>query len=203
MPKLYVIIASTRPGRVGLPVGQWFVDRAEQHGAFDVELVDLAEWDLPMMAEPHHPRIRQYESQQALDWSAKMDVGDAYVLVMPEYNHSFTAPLKNAVDYLHHEWAYKPVGLVSYGGIAAGTRAQQAIKPVLLTLKMVPLKESVMIPYVGRLRSEDGTGITPTETMESMATALLDELARWALALKPMRETPSVLTRPQGMVAQS
>lgn len=192
MPKLYVIIASTRPGRVGLPVGQWFLDRAGKHGAFDVELIDLAEWDLPMMDEPNHPRMRQYEGQHALDWSAKIDAGDAYVLVMPEYNYSFTAPLKNAIDYLHQEWAYKPVGLVSYGGIAAGTRAQQAIKQVLLSLRMVPLNESVMIPFVGKLRSEDGTEITPTESMESMATTLLDELARWALALKPMRETPSV-----------
>lgn len=192
MPTLYVIVASTRPGRIGLPVGQWFFDRAVKHGAFDVEAIDLAEWDLPMMDEPNHPRMRQYEGQHALDWSAKIDAGDAYVLVMPEYNHSYTAPLKNALDYLHQEWQYKPVGLVSYGGIAAGTRAQQAIKPVLLSLKMVPLNESVMIPFVSQLRSEDGTKITPTEQMESMATTLLDELARWALALKPMRETPSV-----------
>ncbi|MFI6758796.1 NADPH-dependent FMN reductase [Micromonospora sp. NPDC050417] len=192
MPTLYVIIASTRPGRIGLPVGQWFYQRAVEHGAFDVEVVDLAEWDLPMMDEPNHPRMRQYEGQHALDWSSKIDAGDAYVLVMPEYNFSYTAPLKNALDYLHQEWQYKPVGLVSYGGIAAGIRAQQAIKTVLLSLKMVPLNESVMIPFVSQLRSEDGTRIEPTAQMESMATTLLDELARWALALKPMRETPSV-----------
>jgi NAD(P)H-dependent FMN reductase len=191
MPKLHVIIASTRPGRIGLPVGEWFFDRATGHGAFDVELIDLAEWNLPMMDEPNHPRMRRYEGQHALDWSAKIDAGDAYVLVMPEYNYGYTAPLKNAIDYLHNEWQYKPIGLVSYGGLAAGTRAQQQIKPVLLSLKMVPLNESVMIPFVGSLRDEDGTGIRPTEQMEHQATALLDELARWALALKPMREIPS------------
>lgn len=191
MPTLHVIVASTRPGRIGLPVARWFHDRAVMHGAFDVELVDLAEWNLPMMDEPNHPRMRQYEGQHAVDWSAKIDAGDAYVLVMPEYNYGYTAPLKNALDYLHTEWQYKPVGLITYGGVAAGTRAAQQIKPVLLALKMVPLNESVMIPFVAQLRSADGTEIQPTELMESTATVLLDELARWALALKPMRETPS------------
>src|SRR4051812_46674182 len=117
MAKLEIIIASTRPNRVGLPVARWIETEARTHGGFDeVELVDLAEVDLPFMNEPHHPRLRDYQLQHTKDWSAKVDSADAFVFVMPEYNYGFTAPLKNAIDYLHHEWRYKPVGLVSYGG---------------------------------------------------------------------------------------
>jgi hypothetical protein len=116
MPTLQIIIASTRPGRVGLPVARWFESRARTHGGLDVEVVDLAEIDLPFVDEPNHPRLRQYTQQHTKDWSAKVDAADAFVFVMPEYNYGFNAPLKNAIDYLHQEWLYKPVGLVSYGG---------------------------------------------------------------------------------------
>src|SRR5947209_7654159 len=122
-PKLEIIIASTRPGRVGLPVAQWFYQRAVAHGGFEVELVDLAEINLPFMDEPKHPRLRQYVHQHTRDWSAKVDSADAFVFVTPEYNFSFNAVLKNALDYLHWEWQYKPAGFVSYGGVSAGTRA--------------------------------------------------------------------------------
>ena len=107
MPTLQIIIASTRPGRVGLPVAEWVHAAAVKHGGFDqVELVDLAEWNLPFMDERHHPRLRRYEHQHTRDWSATIDRADAFLIVMPEYNFGYTAPLKNAIDYLAHEWAY-------------------------------------------------------------------------------------------------
>jgi NAD(P)H-dependent FMN reductase len=106
---------------------------------------------------------------------------------MPEYNYGYTAPLKNAIDYLHQEWAYKPVGLVSYGGVAAGARAAQMIKQVLTALRMMPLPEAVQIPFVARFLDEDGA-IQPNEVMENAAAAMLDELARWTDALAPLRE---------------
>src|ERR1039458_1334934 len=134
MPKLQIFIASTRPGRVGLPVANWFVERARQHGGFEIEVVDLAEVDLPFMDEPNHPAQRQYTKQHTLRWSALVDSADAFVFVMPEYNYGFSAPLKNAIDYLNWEWRYKPVGFVSYGGIAAGTRSVQMIKQVVTAL---------------------------------------------------------------------
>src|SRR6185437_13398474 len=118
MPTLQVIIASTRPGRVGPIVGDWFLALARQHGGFDVQVSDLAELALPLMDEPHHPRLKQYQHEHTRNWSARVDAADAFVFVMPEYNYTFTAPLKNAIDYLHTEWAYKPVGFVSYGGIS-------------------------------------------------------------------------------------
>ena len=140
MTKLEIIIASTRPNRVGLPVGLWIEEQALTHGGFDeVEVVDLAEVNLPFMNEPNHPRLRQYTHQHTKDWSAKINEADALVFVMPEYNFGYNAELKNAIDYLNAEWHYKAVGLVSYGGVSAGTRAAQMIKQVVTTLRMTPL----------------------------------------------------------------
>jgi NAD(P)H-dependent FMN reductase len=181
-----VIIASTRPGRVGLPVGQWFEAQAVAHGGFDVEVADLAELKLPLMDEPNHPRLHTYTHQHTRDWSARVDASDAFVFVMPEYNHGYTAPVKNAIDYLHNEWFYKPVGLVSYGGVAGGTRAVQMIKPVLAVLRMVPVGSAVVIPFAGRLVNDDGQ-IGANETMEQAAAAMLDELQRVEAALRTLR----------------
>jgi NAD(P)H-dependent FMN reductase len=186
MPKLQVIIGSTRPGRVGLPVGQWFYERAVKHGGFEVELIDLAEWNLPMMDEPNHPRLRRYEHKHTKDWSAKIDQADAYVFVFPEYNYGFSAPLKNAIDYLNQEWQYKPAGLVSYGAVAAGGRAAQMLKQVLTGVKLVPLFEAVLIPFVSQFLNDEGQ-IQANEIMDEAARVMLDELVRWSGALKTLR----------------
>ena len=186
MPQLGIIIASTRPGRAGLPIGRWFHQRAVDHGGFDVQWIDLAEINLPFLDEPHHPRLRRYLHQHTKDWSARIDPIDAFVFVMPEYNHGINAPLKNAIDYLHQEWQYKPVGFVSYGGVSAGTRAAAAAKQVVTNLKMVPMVETVAIPYVQQFLDDEGN-LRPNEIMEKAATALLDELARWEEALRPLR----------------
>src|SRR5579884_3827491 len=146
-PKLMIILASTRPGRVGEPIARWFEQTAREQGSFDVEFVDLAALNLPFMDEPNHPRFKKYAHQHTKDWSAKVESADAFVFVMPEYNYGITAPLKNAIDYLHQEWQYKPVGFVSYGGVSAGTRAVQMIKQVVTTLKMIPVSEAVSIPF--------------------------------------------------------
>jgi NAD(P)H-dependent FMN reductase len=183
--KLMIVIASTRPGRVGLPVAEWFEQIAREHGGFDVEVVDLLELDLPMMDEPNHPRFHDYTKQHTKDWSAKVADADAFVFVMPEYNYGFNAPLKNAIDYLHVEWQYKPVGFVSYGGISAGTRAVQMLKQVVTTLKMTPLPEAVSIPFVAKF-IDDGA-VQANETMEQAAGAMLVELARVGAALAPLR----------------
>src|SRR4051812_49877270 len=109
------------------------------------------------MDEPNHPRLHRYEHRHMKDWSARVDAADAFVFVMPEYNFGFNAPLKNALDYLFVEWNHKPAGLVTYGGISAGTRAGQMITQVLRGLAMHPLYEAVQIPFVRQLLREDGT----------------------------------------------
>ena len=187
MPRLQIIIASTRPGRIGLPVGRWFEERATEHGRFDVEVVDLAEVRLPFLDEPTHPRLRQYQHQHTRDWSARVAGADAFAFVTPEYNHGFNAPLKNAIDYLHFEWQYKPVAFVSYGGVAAGTRAVEMLKQVVTALKMVPVVEAVSIPFVNQFLDEEG-GVQANEVMIQAAAAMLDELARVETALRPLRE---------------
>jgi NAD(P)H-dependent FMN reductase len=187
MPILTVIVGSIRPGRAGQPIAEWFIDLARAHGGFDVEVADLAEIRLPLMEEPNHPRLRQYTSQHTRDWSEMIDRSDAIVFVTPEYNYGYPATIKNAIDYLHQEWKDKPVGFVSYGGIAAGTRAVQQLKQVLTTLKMVPVFESVNIPFHAQF-IRDGQ-FHANDVLEQAATAMLDELLRVSNALRPLRES--------------
>ena len=186
MPRLQMIIASTRPGRVGGSVGRWAEGVALRHGGFDVEILDLATIDLPFMNEPNHPSEQRYVYQHTKDWSERIATGDAYVLVMPEYNHGFSAPLKNALDYLYKEWEYKPVGFVSYGGISGGTRAVQMIKQVVTTFRMFPVAEAVNIPYVATHMDADGNFRAP-EGLEVAANKMLDVMVRLTEALAPMR----------------
>jgi NAD(P)H-dependent FMN reductase len=152
-------------------------------------VVDLAEVNLPFMNEPHHPRLGRYTHQHTKDWSAKVAEADAFVFVMPEYNYGYNAELKNALDYLHGEWQYKPVGLVSYGGVSGGTRAVQMIKQVVTTLKMTPVLEAVSIPFVQQLLDEDRR-LRANDAMTGSAKAMLDELVRFTEALRPLR-TPA------------
>ena len=188
MPKpiLQIIIASTRPGRVGLPVAQWFADFAGQHDAFQVELVDLAEVALPLFDEPDHPISRRYTRPATIAWATTVDRADAFVIVVPEYNHSFNAAIKNALDYLHVEWNYKPVGFVSYGGVSAGVRAMTALKPVVAALRMTPTVEAVNIPFVGQFIDDEGRFV-PNEQLEMGAKGMLAELAKLEGALRPLR----------------
>ena len=187
MPKLLIVIGSTRPGRAGVPISEWIEREARAHGGFDVEVADLAAIGLPLMDEAAHPRLRQYEHDHTKAWSATADAADALVMVTPEYNYGFPAPLKNAIDFLHAEWKHKPVGIVSYGGVAAGTRAAQMLKQVVTALSMMPLQEAVSIPFHAQSIDEDGE-LRPNEVMEQSVTAMLDALVRWEAALRPLRD---------------
>jgi NAD(P)H-dependent FMN reductase len=186
MPKLLIVIASTRPGRIGLPVADWFVDRAAADGRFDLEVVDLAELELPLLDEPHHPRLRQYTKDHTHAWSAIVEAADAFVLVTAEYNHGYPASLKNAIDYLHHEWRHKAVGFVSYGGVGAGTRAVQQLKPVVVAVSLIPVVAAVNIPFVQQFLGDDGV-IRGNEIMEEAVPAMLDELFALQEALGRLR----------------
>jgi len=186
MPQLLVVIASTRPGRVGLPVSEWFIAHARDHGGFEVDVADLAQLDLPLLDEPNHPRLRQYTKQHTHDWSDRVEAADAFAFVSPEYNYGPTAALINALSYLHHEWRYKAAGFVSYGGVSAGTRGAQVAKQIVTTLKMFAIPEAVSIPFVQQFLDDEGR-IQPNEIMVSAASAMLDELLRVQDALRPLR----------------
>jgi NAD(P)H-dependent FMN reductase len=185
MPILTVIVGSIRPGRAGQPIAQWFIDRARSHGGFDIDVADLAEIRLPLMEEPNHPKLRQYTLRHTHDWSARIDRADAIVFVTPEYNYGYPATIKNAIDYLHQEWQDKAAGFVSYGGVAAGTRAVQQLKQVITTLKMLPVFESVNIPFHTQF-IRDGR-FYPNDILEQAVTDMLDELARLDGVLRPLR----------------
>jgi NAD(P)H-dependent FMN reductase len=185
-PVLQVIVASTRPSRRGLAVASWIQQLAEQHGGFDVELVDLAHVGLPVFDEPNHPRLQQYVHQHTQDWSATIARGDAFVFVTPEYNHSYPGSLKNALDYLSVEWADKAAGIVSYGGVSAGLRAATALKPVLAALRMISVVEAVSIPFFAQFLDEDDAFV-PNSELEAGGKAMLDEIARLTGVLRSLR----------------
>jgi NAD(P)H-dependent FMN reductase len=185
-PVLEIVAASTRPGRRGIAVARWVQLLAEQHGGFDVELVDLAEVGLPVFDEPNHPRLQQYTHEHTRNWSATVARADAFVFVTPEYNHSFPASLKNALDYLSREWADKPVGLVSYGGVSAGLRAATALKPVLAALRMVPVVEAVSIPFFAQFLTDEDEFV-PNAELEAGGKGMLDELSRLSPVLSQLR----------------
>lgn len=205
MVAIGVIIGSTRPGRVGSQVAEWVVDRAQalREAGLDelstdaistgfisgfvptddvtVELIDLAEVALPFLDEPEHASTRIYTHQHTRDWSARIDRLDAVVIVTPEYNGSFPAPLKNALDFLSEEWNHKPVAMVGYGGTSAGTRAVQALLPVVVALGMVPAG-AVYLPL--RARLDEGLLVTTGHDAEGL-DELLSGLVELARILRP------------------
>jgi NAD(P)H-dependent FMN reductase len=187
MPRLGVVVASVREGRVGRPVADWFVARARMHTHFEIDLVDLKDVNLPIFAERHHPRLRQYESDHQKKWSARVASLDAFVFVMPEYNYSTAPALVNAIDYLFVEWNYKAVGLVTYGGISAGLRAAQMVKQTVGGVKMVAIAEAVSIPFVAQAIDKESGAFKATDAQDKSAAAMLDELARWTVALAALR----------------
>ena len=187
MPLLQIFVVSTRPARKGGAVAAWFESVARAHAGFDIEVVDLAKINLPMMDEPEHPRLRSTSIEHTRDWSATVSRADAFVFVTPEYNFGAPPSLVNAMDYLVEEWAYKPVGFVSYGGVSAGVRSVQMVKQIVSALKMMPIPEAVALPFFTSAL-DPATGIFgPPEVQSKSAVTMLNELRRWADALATLR----------------
>jgi NAD(P)H-dependent FMN reductase len=186
MFQLKIIVASTRPGRKGPAVASWIEEIARKHPSFEVTMLDLLDINLPFFDEPHHPRLHKYEHEHTKKWSETISAADAIIFVMPEYNFGYTAPLKNALDYLYLEWNYKPAGFVSYGGLSGGIRAVQMLKQVITTQKMVPVTEAVNIPFFTKYINDEEK-FTGDELLQKSADDMLNELAKWTAALKQMR----------------
>lgn len=185
--RLGVVVGSVRPGRVGDAIGGWVADRARERGDLDVDVVDLAEVDLlGRPGEPHHPRAGDYVHEHTRAWSRRVAACDAFVLVTPEYNHGYPASLKLALDLLHAEWALKPVGFASYGGVSGGLRAVQQLKQVVLALGMLPVPAALVVPFV-RSHVVDGV-LTPTDLQVAGTRAMLEEVVTLAGRLGPRAE---------------
>jgi NAD(P)H-dependent FMN reductase len=182
--QLLVIIGSTRPGRVGLAIGQWFSQAARDHQGFDVHVADLAVVGLPLLDEPNHPRLGEYLHEHTRQWSATVAAADAIVFVIPEYNHGYNAATKNAIDFLHAEWQHKAVGFVSYGGGSSGMRAVEQLKPVVAALNMVPAAEINISLFTHQVVDDVFVG---GDTLSFGATVMLDRMLTWTAALEPLR----------------
>ncbi|MFN8047420.1 MAG: NAD(P)H-dependent oxidoreductase [Ancrocorticia sp.] len=186
MPRLMIVLGSVREGRTGATIAEWVRKAAEADGRFDVDFVDLAELKLPLMDEPNHPRLRQYTKPHTIAWSERVEAADGFLFVFPEYNHSYSPAIKNALDYLNSEWNRKPVGFVNWGGNSGGTRAQVALKPVVDALGMVQTKGHIEINFPWAQLSDNGE-FQPNEQQSDVLKAQLDEILKLGEALKPLR----------------
>ena len=186
LPLIQIIVASTRDGRRGERVAAWFDGVARAREDMRIELLDLLAWDLPWYRDAVVPPRGQYREEATLRWAAKVAEADGYVLVTPEYNHGYPAPLKNALDHLYAEWNHKPVTFVTYGGSAGGVRAAEQLVQVAVELKMAPLRPQVHIPMAARIFGRDASGEVEPRHVDA-ANVALRELAWWARALRAAR----------------
>ncbi len=190
--RLQVIIGSTRPTRLGDSVTPWVRRRAEAHGDFAVETIDLRDWPLPIFGE-HMGTIGDfadptYSEPIVKRWNATIARADAYLFVTPEYNHSVPGVLKNAIDNVFVSFAFrnKPVGAVGYSvGIAGGSRAVEHLAHIMIETEAAPLRNAVLVPKVAEAFDESGDPVDPTS--ETALQILLDDLAWWGTALRAAR----------------
>jgi NAD(P)H-dependent FMN reductase len=190
--RLQVIVGSTRPTRAADKVVPWVASRAAVHEAFQTEVIDLRAWALPMFGEHTgsigDPRDPSYSDEIVRRWNRKIAEADAYLVVTPEYNHSLPGELKNAIDSVFVSFAFrnKPLAAVGYsGGVGGGIRAIEHLVQVAVEVEAVPLRSTVILPFVDKAFDDDGQ---PTDPASEVAMQiLLDDLAWWATALHNAR----------------
>lgn len=187
-PKLNVIIGSTRPGRVGPTIGAWVAQTAKEHGQFKVGLVDLADFELPLLDEAAHPMKQAYEKETTKRWSASVASAEAFVFVTPEYDFFPPASIINAVQVLSREWGGKPAGVVSYGGVSGGLRAAQVLRQLIGNVNIHAVPQTVPVPFFPQHIGEDGV-FQPNEQMQDGLRVMLDEVLKWSSALRAVDET--------------
>jgi NAD(P)H-dependent FMN reductase len=209
--KLQIIIGSTRPGRAADLVTPWVIDRARSHDAFDVEVLDLRDWPLPLFAEHAQtigdPTDPTFSDPIVRAWNKKIAQGDAYVMITPEYLHSVPAVLKNAIDSIFVTYAFrnKPATFIGYsGGLAAGVRAIEHLALIAIEAELVPMRNTVIIPSV-QSAFTDGE---PKDPLADISLRIaLDDLAWYGRALQRARAegelAPGIHRRRAAMAAQS
>lgn len=153
--KVQIIIGSTRPNRVGPQIADWLAENLPKPDVVDYEIIDIADWKLPIFDEPKHPSMNQYENAHTKAWSKKIKQADAYVFLTPEYNAGYPSSLKNAIDYLYHEWRDKPVMIVSYG-VGGGSTASAQLRQVAERLKMRPVETSPVLTIAQEMKDDNG-----------------------------------------------
>jgi NAD(P)H-dependent FMN reductase len=189
MIKVAVILGSTRPGRNGEAVAKWIYEIAQKRSDANFELVDILDYELPLLDEPIPPSMGQYKHPHTKKWSAKIDSFDAYVFVTPEYNHGTSAALKNAIDYLYKEWNNKAAGFVAYGS-AGGTRAVEHLRLVMGELQVADVRTQVSLSLFHDF--ENFSSFKPNPHHEHSVNVMLDQVIIWGNALKNVRESKSI-----------
>ncbi|MGW1880782.1 NADPH-dependent FMN reductase [Streptomyces sp. NPDC001975] len=189
MTKIGIILGSTRPNRNGEQVAKWVYDVASRRGDAEYELVDLRDYPLPHLDEPMSAAWGpNYQHDHTKQWSEKIASFDGFVIVTPEYNHSTSGVLKNAIDYLYREWNDKAVDFVSYGGVG-GARAAEHLRLIAGELQMADVRQQVTISL--RTEFENFSVFKPGQYTENDLTVLLDQVTAWSNALAPLRAAAS------------
>ncbi len=186
MTKIQIITGSTRPGRLNKQVADWVYEVAQQRTDIEVELVDIADYNLPLLDEPAPPATGQKTKDHTKRWAAKISEADGYVFVTPEYNHAPSAALKNAIDFVNHEWNNKAVAFVSYGWPASGLRAVEQLRQIVAEVQLADINKHVAFA-VGQDFKDDFQTLNANDKHVQDAQAMLDQLAAWAGALKTIR----------------
>lgn len=181
---IQIILGSVREGRRSAPVAEWALKRASEHAGLTVELIDLKSWNLPMFSLAKFPSEGDYEDPLQQRWAETIARADGYVFVVSEYNHGYTAALKNALDYLYAEWNRKPASFIAFGN-AEGARAVQQLRLVCVELEMAPLPTAVHLRGVAK-KIVDGV-FKPEEAEEKRFGTMMDEWTWWAHALTTAR----------------
>ncbi|QDB78544.1 NAD(P)H-dependent oxidoreductase [Georgenia wutianyii] len=198
MIRLAVLNAATSPHRLGNVVTDWVVTRFGSNKAFAIDRIDLRDVGLPLFDEPDLPRYGHHRHEHTRRWAARIGAADAFVMVSPEYNRGYSALLKNALDYLVHEWAFKPVGIVSYGsGMSGGLVGAEALRGVLGSLQMYPVREMVVVPFVTEQSVREGT-LSASEGMVEGIELMMDALVRMDAAMHLLRAPNEELGGQQG-----
>lgn len=186
MTRIGIILGSTRPNRNGEQVAQWVLDVASSRDDAEFELIDLRDHPLPHLDEPLPPSLGQYHNEHTKKWAAKIASFDGFVIVTPEYNHSTSGVLKNAIDYLYAEWNNKAVGFVSYGS-AGGTRAVEHLRLVAGELQLADVRQQVALSLLTEF--ENFSVFKPGAYTLPALNTLLDQVITWSTALAPLRTT--------------
>ena len=186
MLRIAIVTGSTRPGRNNEAVANWVYSISKERKDAEFELVDIAKYKLPLLDEAMPPVFGQYAHEHTKAWSAKIDSFDAYVFVTPEYNHSTSAALKNAIDYLFREWNNKAAGFVSYGGHAGGARATEHLRLIMAEVMVATVRASVLLSLLTDF--ENYRIFKPNPQHEKELHALFDQVVAWGGALKALRE---------------
>jgi NAD(P)H-dependent FMN reductase len=184
-PKIHVILGSIREGRAGEKVARWFMNAFKDNESAELELIDLKDFPLPMYADATPSSMRQgpHQNPDVQKWLEKVEQADGYIIITPEYNHGYSSVLKNALDYPYKEWHDKPVGFVSYGGLAGGARAVEQLRQVVAELHMIDVRDQVLIPTVWSAFDQDGN-LQNTEMHLKNAKLVVEKVAKLAVQLK-------------------